>query len=180
MFMFSHRDFEAMASFISLTTARGASIATTPGHYIWAADAAVDSNHTIQTRAWVLRRAGDVSVGSCLLSAHAATRGDMCDQVVARSVKFSKGLYNPHTISGSIVVDGIAAATFSDVLPASLGAHAAVTTPFRWLYKACMASDSIRACDALNSLVLWPLSHVPEVHTAIGKFWVALINSGSV
>ena len=179
--MFSHRDIKTMASFISLTTASGASIAATPGHYIWAADRAVDSsNNTRQTRAWVLKRAEDVSIGSCLVSANAATRGDMCDQVVALSVKFSKGLYNPHTFSGSIVVDGVAAATFSDVLPPSLGAHAAVTTPFRWLYKACIASDSLRTCDALNSLILWPLSHVPEVHTAIGKFWAALLYSASV
>ena len=180
VFMFSHRDFKTVASFISLTTASGASIAATPGHYIWAADAADDRNYTCQTRAWVLKRAGDISMGSCLLSADTATTGDMCDEVVARSVKFSKGLYNPHTFSGSIVVDGVAAATFSDVLPPSLGAHAAVTTPFRWLYRACMISDSIRACDALNSHILWPLSHVPEVHTAIGKFWVALIHSASV
>ena len=178
--MFSHRDPSTVALFISLTTATGASIAATPGHYLWTADAAIDSNHNKQAGPWILTRAGDIRIGACMLSADASRVSSLCDQVVARTVKIGKGLYNPHTASGSIVVDGFAAATFSDVLPPSLHAHGAITTPFRWLYAACKASDSIKACDALNSLILWPLSTMPAVHTAVGKFWVALFHSASM
>ena len=180
VFMFSHRDFRSRATYISLTTASGASIAATPGHYMWAADAVIDSHHKKQAGPWVLTRAGNIGIGACLLSADASRASDLCDQVTARTVKIGKGLYNPHTKSGSLVVDGIAAATFSDVLPPSLHAHAAITTPFRWLYAACKASDSIKACDALNSLILWPLSHVPSVHTAIGRVWVSLFGIFSI
>ena len=177
--MFSHRDSKTRGTFISLTTASGASIAATPGHYIWAAAAVID-NHKTQAGPWILTRAEDISIGSCMFSADASRASSLCNQVIARTVKIGKGLYNPHTASGSIVVNGVAAATFSDVLPPSLHAHAAITTPFRWLYAACKASDSIKACDVLNTVILWPLSTMPAVHTAVGKFWVALFHSASM
>ena len=176
--MFSHRDFNTRATFISLTTAGGASIAATPGHYLWTT--AIDSNHNKQAGPRVLTRAEDIRIGSCMISADTSRASELCDQVVARTVKTGKGLYNPHTASGSIVVDGVAAATFSDVLPPSLHAHGAITTPFRWLYAACKASDSIKACDAMNSLILWPLSHMPSVHTAVGKVWVSHFGISSI
>ena len=44
-----------------------------------------------------------------------------------------EGLYNPHTVSGSIIVNGVAATAFTDVLPPSTAVYAAVVLPFRAL-----------------------------------------------
>ena len=44
-----------------------------------------------------------------------------------------EGLYNPHTVSGSIIVNGVAATAFTDVLPPSTAVYAAVMLPFRAL-----------------------------------------------
>ena len=56
-----------------------------------------------------------------------------CSRLVRRALTVHLGLSHPHIELGSIVVNGIAAAAHTDILPASLSAHAAVTAPFRWL-----------------------------------------------
>ena len=168
VFMFSHRDGWTSATFITLTTASGASISATPGHYLWAAGAP-DGSHLMHGL-WTLARAADVHVGDCLMS---ECEGG-CSRVVRRALTVQQGLFNPHTKSGSIVVDGLAATTFTDILTASLSAHAAVTAPFRWLFQACKALDCIPAFQALNFSVLSTFALAPRVHAAFGKLWVQL------
>ena len=175
--MFSHQDVRAEATFISLTTERGRTISATPGHYIVAADASGEASPKHHSP-WTLVRAGDIAVGSCL-QITAGDEQDACDRVAARSITVLRGLYNPHTASGSIVVDGFSAATFSDILPPSHSTHAAVTAPFRWLYGVCKAYDNIRACEALNGMILWPLKHLPDMHTALGKGWISLLHTSA-
>lgn len=70
-------------------------------------------------------RAQGILVGDCLrqLTGSIAPATQTC--VVGKSESFQAGLYNPHTASGSIVVDGIAALIFTDTLPPSL-----VSTPW--------------------------------------------------
>lgn len=51
--------------------------------------------------------------------------------VVQITIERQEGLYNPHTASGSIIVDGVAATAFTDVLPPSTAAYRAVMLPLR-------------------------------------------------
>ena len=61
------------------------------------------------------------------------------------------GLFNPHTLSGSIVVDDIAALTFTDTLPKSTWAHTWVTAPGALLYWLCPTN---RVAEAMNWALL--------------------------
>ena len=170
VFMFSHQDARTRASFVSLTTQGGVQVSATPGHYLWAAQAQGNASH----HPWALVRAGDISIGTCLLSANSSpVHSDGCNLVMERAMTVQLGLYNPHTASGSIVVDGVAAATFSDILPPSVAAHSAVTGPFRWL-SLCRVADSVHVCEVLNSAILWPLARAPGLHALVGHAWVAL------
>ncbi len=67
-----------------------------------------------------------------------ATRGPM------------RGLYNPHTASGSLVVDGIAASVLTDFIPASLALHTAITMPAQALYHILPTP----VAQALNTAIL--------------------------
>ena len=175
IYMFSHWDRQTRATFISLTTVSGASISATPGHYLWAARATANGFEHIVTEPWTLVRAADVKIGACLI----LDSEPGCSRVVHRALTVQQGLFNPHTKSGSIVVDGIAATTFSDILPPTLRAHATVTAPFRWLFQACRACHAVWAYEALNAAVLMPLAHAPRVHTIVGKLWVQLASLAS-
>ena len=69
--------------------------------------------------------------------------------VVEASRSTRAGLYNPHTASGSLVVDGIAASVITDFMPASLALHTAVTLPAQALYQILPTP----AAEALNSVI---------------------------
>lgn len=58
----------------------------------------------------------------------------MAQKISKIGVVEKSGLYNPHTPSGCIVVDDIAALAFTETLPASLGWHTLVSIPARALY----------------------------------------------
>ena len=61
------------------------------------------------------------------------------------------GLFNPHTLSGSIVVNDIAALTFTDTLPKSTWVHSLVTAPGALLYWLCPTNE---VAEAINSALL--------------------------
>ena len=45
-------------------------------------------------------------------------------------VRKGKGLYNPHTLSGTVIVDNVLALTFTEVLPRSMNLQSFLTAPF--------------------------------------------------
>lgn len=106
VFMFTHRVAEGRFRFVELRT-RSARIALSAGHYIYAAGS--------------LKAAGDVRVGDSLRLA------DGTEERVrsARWVK-EKGLYNPQTEQGDIVVNGVVASTYTEAVPPK-AAHALLT-----------------------------------------------------
>lgn len=141
VFMFSHRDRTAIGSFVSVQTKSGAAIQATAGHYIWASACTACSPELV--------RAGDVQpgYGMWLASPSHTTKATV---TVVRHMR-GTGLYNPHTASGSIVVNGIAASTFTDVLPPSSRAHWLVTLPGRVAAK-LLRFQPVK--EAVNQLLL--------------------------
>ena len=65
-----------------------------------------------------------------------------------------RGLYNPHTLSGIIIVDNILALSFTDVLPRSFALQSYLTGPLAVLSWFC---SSMGLAPQLNSLVLQAL-----------------------
>jgi desert hedgehog len=111
--MFTHRVPNAKSLFISIRTATGHTITVSPGHPIFV------NNH--------VRTARDVKIGDIL----SLVAGESA--VVQRSLVNMNGLYNPQTLQGNIMVNGILATTYTEaVRPAA--AHAALA-PLRGLYR---------------------------------------------
>lgn len=108
--LFSHRDSEMEASYLELETASGKKATLTIGHYL--------------------------PINGFLSPASNARIGDMLeisDGTTSRIVRIRtirrRGLYNPHTISGRIVVDGVVLSTYTTAF-APAAAHA-LLTPIR-------------------------------------------------
>lgn len=113
VFMFTHKIGNTVNKFVTLDTASGASISLTEGHYIY-------SNNALMT-------AAEVRVGSLIRLGTGAS-----DVVTSITFKLSYGLYNPQTITGDIVVNGIQASTYTTAVKPSL-AHV-VLAPLRAVY----------------------------------------------
>lgn len=121
--MFSHKDAKAEAAFVTISLASGNQLQATAGHYVWAARGGAAAK---------LVRAADFRTGDTM--SIAAHHGIATTSVELITVRPGKGLYNPHTASGSIFVDGVLASTFTEVLPPSVAVHTAVTYPAQMLY----------------------------------------------
>ena len=116
VFMFTHYDAEYTSSnYVRLRTSDNLRITLTTTHYIYANDKLVP--------------ASEVKVGDYLL------RGDGTKSIVTEvqhKVK-EQGLYNPQTIHGSIVVDGVTCSTYTKAVEPKL-AHA-LLSPLRAIYR---------------------------------------------
>lgn len=128
--VFSHQLERVNVEFVVISTADGASIRLTPNHYLY-----VNGTLTAARRVAVgdmLRRirhgAGSGMVG-------ALESGDIA--VTSVSMAWGEGLFNPHTIDGDIVVDGILTSTYTTTVAPGL-AHA-LLWPLRLLYSLGLA-----------------------------------------
>lgn len=119
IFGFSHRDPWAVRQFVRLETARGHTLTATRGHYIWVDDRLV--------------AAGSIRIGDHVLS------NGSPDMIVGIRSHLSKGLYNPHTLSGNIVVDGILASTYTTAVAHPV-AHA-LLAPLRAAFRVASYSS---------------------------------------
>ena len=122
VFMFTHRVSNIRAEFITLKTRESANITLTPGHYIYANDRLVAARKVSP---------GDrVELGN----------GKMA-YVTEVSTSFEKGLYNPQTMHGDIVVNGIKASTYTTTVQHA-SAHA-LLSPLRCVYSALGATTTL-------------------------------------
>ncbi len=130
VFMFSHRDAAARSLFVRLVTSARAQVTLTHSHYVYANDKLV--------------AAGAVRVGDSLVLAD----GSHAKVTTVETVS-SKGLYNPHTLDGTIIVDGILTSTYTtSVHP--MAAHAGLLAPLRWVYSRIGANAGL---DALAGMI---------------------------
>ena len=112
VYMFSHRLEDIETTFIKITTSVG-DLMMTSGHYLYV------NGH--------LATAGTVKIGDSVVS----ESGESVI-VVGVSQERSTGLYNPHTMDGDIVVDGIITSTYTEAIAPTL-AHS-LLWPVRMLY----------------------------------------------
>lgn len=112
VFMFAHRLGAVETEFIILRTASGSTLALSGGHYIY-------SNSEL-VAATTVRVGDELSLGDGGSSA-----------VVSVDREILSGLYNPQTLDGNIVVDGILASTYTTAMEPGF-AHLGLT-PFRIL-----------------------------------------------
>ncbi|PXF43792.1 Desert hedgehog protein B [Gracilariopsis chorda] len=115
IFMFSHQDRSTISSFVSIETSHGQTLQVSPGHFVY-----IDGR---------LSPAREVRVGDVLTS-HVGR-----EQVIrARSVSTlrARGLYNPQTIHGDLVVNGVQVSTYTTAVKPV--AATALMAPIRAAY----------------------------------------------
>jgi len=112
VFMFSHRYEDVETTFVKIVTALG-ELLITQDHYLYVNDK--------------LAVASTVRVGDMVVGFDGSKVA-----VSAVSVERASGLYNPQTLHGDIVVDGIKTSTYTAAVAPAL-AHAALW-PVRLLY----------------------------------------------
>jgi len=116
VFFFTHRMPERVSTYVQLDSTCGREpVLISPRHYIHV-------GHIGQ-----LKTAEEVQIGDLLIS----TRGPICE-VVSTALVEHRGVYNPHTLQGDIVVNGFLASTYTSLVPPKI-AHA-LLAPIRMLY----------------------------------------------
>ena len=113
VYMFSHRNIDADSSFVQVAAENNTTLRLTLDHYLYV-------NGKLAT-------AKTVTPGDQLLAAN----GDAIKVLSVSAVRAS-GLYNPHTLHGDIVVDGVCTSTYTASIAPAL-AHAALW-PVRMAY----------------------------------------------
>jgi desert hedgehog len=132
IFMFTHKSPAVRNNFLVIGTVSGQAITLTPGHFIYLNNALVDSA-TAKVGDTIYLGSGAVSVVSS----------------VSQTVE--AGLYNPQTVHGDIVVNGIIASTYTTALPP--GTAHALLLPLRALYSVFSLRVNIFENGAIGSLV---------------------------
>ena len=128
--MFSHKQVASVNDYMTVHTEGNVSITATDGHYIWVAKKGHLPLIIIAVAQVELGDAVMVTTGSQPLS----NWPWQLEAVIAITCSTQVGLYNPHTRSGSIVVDNVSALTFTSSIPASLGLHKALMAPVQGLH----------------------------------------------
>lgn len=75
--------------------------------------------------------------------------------VRSTTVQKGRGLFNPHTLSGTVIVNNVVALSFTEILPRSLTFQTFLTFPLALLSWFC---PSVKVAQQLNSIVLQALS----------------------
>jgi hypothetical protein len=114
VFAFTHKDPSAVSAFITISTSSGASLRLTPGHHLY-----VNGDLVV---------ASSVVVGDTL-----ELESGAISAVSSITSGVNTGLYNPQTLEGSIIVDGVRASTYTASVDPAF-AHAALT-PLRALFR---------------------------------------------
>jgi hypothetical protein len=114
VYLFTHALPTAEANFLTFTLESGITLSLTPCHYIY--------------------------VNGTLMSAERAVVGDTVESTSSKSDRIKEitlerkqGLYNPHTLTGDIMVNNVRTSTYTHILPAGM-AHT-ILEPVRFLYK---------------------------------------------
>jgi len=110
IYVFGHADVHGMATYITVDLSSGRSLRLTPDHYL----------PVIRNDQRVLIPASDVAVGDLVhgITAPLDVGGGAqpslgLQRVIAKRSTLERGLFNPYTLSGSIIVDDVAASCHS-------------------------------------------------------------------
>ena len=143
--MFTHKSSQA-AQYLTFRLDNAHEISLTPDHYILV-NASSSPHVSLGTSKIV--EAADVAIGDKLITTDHAQL--VWGKVLSISKQLQPGLYNPHTLSGTILVNNIAALTFPNTLPPSITAHTLATFP-AWLLYNLLPSKGLRVI--VNDLLL--------------------------
>lgn len=114
IFLFTHKDESVASTFVKISTRSGNTLLLSEGHYLFVNDMA--------------QTADAAEVGDTVTLASGAK-----DIILETQIVLAKGLHNPQTLDGNIVVNGILATTWTSA--ASPITASMLLTPIRGMYK---------------------------------------------
>lgn len=134
IYLFTHKDGASTAPYVTLTLDSGRSLTLSPRHFLPTAAG------TAGWRGHVLKAAEEVRIGDSVW--YRGDDGAMASaRVAGATTGMRAGLYNPLTLGGTLVVDGVAASAHSDwfldgiASPDTQGAvYQALFAPVRLIY----------------------------------------------
>lgn len=144
VFMFSHRDGQHRGQFVRLRVNRRA-VVLSHGHLVYVRGGTDGGSKVV--------RAGDVRVGDQLICVECAEDDREAGVVTTVDVVWDAGLFNPQTVDGDIMVNGVLATTFTDAV--DMRAANALLSPVRALFRAFMMTV---AMGRSSSMVEWHLT----------------------
>ncbi len=129
VFMFSHYDRDVWAEFVTLhfvdrTANKSGALRASRGHYVYVRD---DAASNLTRTAAKLRAMDTVTEGDSLLS-----RDGSLLRVAHIVSTWEQGLYNPHTVDGDLMVDGVRVSCFTTAVKQRTAMK--VIQPLRVLY----------------------------------------------
>jgi hypothetical protein len=137
IYMFGHKDERSKVEFVLLETDGGAALRLTQDHYLHV--------QRPNSAAWSVIPASAAKVGDVVLVLRSGQiNTTLSHRIVSKSTVMDRGLFNPYTMHGSILVDGVLASCHSsfalDGLFSLLGVPIAhgyqlVFAPIRALYR---------------------------------------------
>jgi len=119
VFLFTHKMPTAPRAYVRLALANGTALVVSAGHYVYADGKMV--------------AAAAVTVGSTLQVSSSVGAGWVTTPVTSVTRVNAEGLYNPQTLHGDIVVDGVRASTFTTAVEPTVAS--ALLAPLRAVYR---------------------------------------------
>lgn len=155
VYFFSHKDASATSDFYSIRTST-ASLSLTAGHLL-SVNGKLASARSVVT--------GDIV--SVLKSG--STGGAKPGAVIKVTSHSGRGLYNPHTLHGTVVVDGLVTSCLTDALAKPVAGL--LLQPFKYAYKALGSGHAI---NIVNEAVLLGLSKVDAKQISFSRLTLML------
>jgi Hint module len=149
VYFFSHRDAAAKAVFVQITI-EAARLLVTPGHVL-----RVNGNLAV---------AETVSVGDKVVVVPAGAAVARSATVVDVSLVKDRGLYNPHTVHGDVVVDGVVTSCLTSALPAPVAN--VLLVPFKALFATVGAHPAVQG---VNDAVLVALARLDGHKVSVAR-----------
>ncbi|XP_019618992.1 PREDICTED: desert hedgehog protein B-like [Branchiostoma belcheri] len=125
VYFFSHASEDVIAPFVSMTTTGGKTLHLSEGHYLYVGTDALKTG--------VLVTARQVKVGDVVHVVDGPDQTPHPEEVTEVKTELKRGLYCPHTLGGSLVVDGVCVSTYTEMFPPAV-AHG-LLWPLRVLYR---------------------------------------------
>jgi hypothetical protein len=109
VYVWGHRDAKTISPFYEISTASGSKLSLTKEHYMYVSEGGCDgaSLSSATTLSAPLLKVGQ---GAWIVT----PEGMKCSSITDIKVAEHKGLFNPYTLSGTIVVDGVLASCYSE------------------------------------------------------------------
>ena len=122
VYMFTSHRPQEIATFVHLTTSASANITLTPDHYIFSMDSKSfeaskqSSAASVNLKQWAYTTAAEIAVGDYVL-VDTSTEKVAPARVLSSTAVIERGVFNPHTRAGAIIVDGVVASELTAFIP---------------------------------------------------------------